>query len=441
MMNGFPAYFLNTLDPTSVLAFVRMLPTLIFSAGGQYWFVVIFVIVRSFVPTLACWIISLVAPSIIRPKSLVINKQAPLVSIVIAGRNEAASIGTTIHAAMLCGYPNLELIFVDDGSDDESISVARNAARSLGLHNSGKIRILSSPRRNGKASALNIGISVTRGEFIAIIDADTEIQNGAMEYWLLPFADPQVGAVAGNVRVRNSNASFLTRLQECEYAAQATIARLATSQINLLNMIPGAAGLFRADALRQMGGYDTGLGDDTDMTLRLRKHRWKLAFALDAVVWDKVPTNLARLLRQRARWERNMVRIRLRKHGDMFILGRYGLANAALVVDFLIMRLLLPWLSIFGMFYIAFVYGPLSAPVVLTDLYFLAVFLALVKAAMSRDIADTPDIRHFWCLLLFPIYKSILRFVVMGAAAKELFRIGVKHPYVPDHVWAETYRW
>ena len=49
-------------------------------------------------------------------------------------------------------------------------------------------------RRNGKPSSLNIGIRMARGKFIAITDADSVIQYGSMQHWLLPFADPRVGA-------------------------------------------------------------------------------------------------------------------------------------------------------------------------------------------------------------------------------------------------------
>ena len=146
-------------------------------------------------------------------------------SVVIAGRNEAASIGEAIRAALLCGYSNIEVIFVDDCSDDDSIAVARRAVRNWSRRGTDRIRIFSSPRRNGKASALNIGIRMAQGEFIAIIDADLAVQYGAMHHWLLPFADPRVGAVAANLRVRNSTQSIVTRLQESEYAFQVTMAR------------------------------------------------------------------------------------------------------------------------------------------------------------------------------------------------------------------------
>jgi cellulose synthase/poly-beta-1,6-N-acetylglucosamine synthase-like glycosyltransferase len=440
-MNGFPGYLLSSIDPRSVFGFIRTSPKLLSSAYIPFWIISVFPIVRFFLPDFGCWLIYLVRPTIVRPPLSPWAQATPLVSVVIAGRNESASIAPAIRAAMLCGYGNLELIFVDDGSDDDSVAVARRAAYGLGLDRSGKVRIFESPRRNGKSSALNIGLSMARGEFIAVIDADSTIQYGAMQHWLLPFADPRVGAVAGNLRVHNSNASLITRLQELEYALQVTVARLAAARLGLLSIVPGAAGLFRADILRRLGGYDTGLGDDTDMTMKLRKQRWRLGMSVDAMVWTDVPDTLQRLLRQRARWERNMVKIRLSKHRDMFMLGRYGLANAIITADLLFVRLLLPWVAVVGIIYLAAVAGPLSTPTLLTDLYWLYLVWLLLRASIARDISSTPAPQRFWLIFLYPFYKLTLRLVIMGASMKELLRIGIKHPYVPDHVWTETPWW
>jgi len=257
-MTGFFRYFLGVLDPSSVFGFWRAFPELMGSAYIPWWLLCVLPVARWFLPDAACWFVYLFKPTVMRPPLAPRAFHAePLVSVVIAGRNEAASIGEAIRASVLCGYGNIEVIFVDDCSDDDSIAVARRAARRLFPHGTDRVRIFGSPRRNGKASALNIGIRMARGEFIAIIDADSALQHGAMHHWMLPFADPRVGAVAANLRVRNSTASIVTRLQECEYAFQVTMARLAAARLGLLTIIPGAGGLFRAEIIRRLGGYDT----------------------------------------------------------------------------------------------------------------------------------------------------------------------------------------
>jgi poly-beta-1,6-N-acetyl-D-glucosamine synthase len=443
-MSGFLHYFLSAIDPAGNLGFSRALPELMSATYGPWWLMYVVPVVIWFVPSLVCWLVYLVKPALIRrPLPAGEPRAEPFVSVVIAGRNEAASIGQAIRAALRCGYPHLEVIFVDDCSDDDSVAIARRAARSVtgSRSDTDRVRIFASPRRNGKASTLNIGIRMARGEFIAIIDADSAIQYGTMQHWLVPFADARVGAVCANIRVLNSTASLLTRLQEIEYAMQFTVGRLGAARIGILPIIPGIGGLFKGEILRRVGGFDTGLGDDTDMTMKLRKQRWKLDMSIDAIVWTIVPETRQHLWRQRMRWERNMVKIRLSKHRDQFLLGRYGLANAFVALQLLFIRLTLPWMGLIGLLFITVVYGPLTVPRLLTDVYCIYLIFLLVKSLIARDLAHTPQPTNFWLLFVFPFYRLMLRVPVMYAQFCELFRIGAKHPYVPDHIWQEIPWW
>src|SRR5208282_3997573 len=220
-MNGFLHYFLSALDPMSNLGFSRAFPKLMTSALPSWWFEVVLPVATIVLPAVAVWLAYVVNPDLVRPPPLARPGQAePLVSVVTAGRNESATIGQCIRGALRCGYSNLEFIFVDDNSTDDSIAVAKRAALSVtqSRHDTERVRIFPSSRRNGKASSLNIGIRMARGEFIVIHDADSVIPYGTIPHWLLPFADPRVGAVCGNIRVNNSTVNLLTRLQEIEYA-------------------------------------------------------------------------------------------------------------------------------------------------------------------------------------------------------------------------------
>lgn len=439
-MNGFFHYFLSMIDPMTNLGFSRGLAEVISS-----WLVLLlplfFIILFAYV---ACWLVYVAKPALIRPElSTRAGQLEPFVSVVIAGRNESSSIGQCIRGALQCGYANLEVVFVDDYSDDNSVAIARRAA--LGVtrnrQDADRVRIFASPRRNGKASSLNIGIRMARGEFIAILDADSTIEYGAIQRWLLPFANPRVGAVSANVRVLNSTDNFLTRLQEIEYAIKFTVSRNTAARLSLLNIIPGMGGVFRAQILHSLGGYDTGLGDDTDMSMNLLKQRWKLDFSLDAVVWTMVPKTREHLWRQRIRWRRNLIKIRISKHRDQFVLGRYGFANAVIAMQVLIVQVLVPWVWFVGLLAVTFEYGPLGVPMLLAALYWIYLINILIKILIARDLSRTPQAVHFWLLFVFPFYMLWLRIPVMYAEFCEMVRIGAKHPYVPDHVWREIPWW
>jgi cellulose synthase/poly-beta-1,6-N-acetylglucosamine synthase-like glycosyltransferase len=442
-MSGFLHYFLILLDPMSNLGFSRALPELMTSALPQWWLFVVLPFVVLVLPSVSMWIIYVVNPASFREQPPALPEgAAPLVSVVVAGRNESETIAQCICGALLCGYPNLEVIFVDDNSEDDSVAIARRAALSVthDVRDGNRVRIFPSPRRNGKPSSLNIGIRMARGEFIAIIDADTILQYGSVQHWLLPFRDPAVGAVAANIRVNNAPKTLLTRLQEIEYALK-TANKMFQAQLNLLFVISGMGGMFRADILRRMGGFDTGLGDDRDLTMMIRKQRWKLGFSLGAVVWTTCPETMSHLAKQRARWRRNVVKICISKHRDQFVFGRYGFANTVLTL-MVVGRILVPTAILAALLWAVFDHGPLEAPEILTSLYWITIIYVFIRMLIARDLTESPIPINFGLVFLFPFYMLFMvGLPQMYAEIAELSRIGAKHYYVPDHIWEEVSWW
>jgi cellulose synthase/poly-beta-1,6-N-acetylglucosamine synthase-like glycosyltransferase len=440
-MSGFLHYFFSTLDPMTNLGFSGAFPELMTSALPEWWVFFVLPFVVMVLPSLAAWFGYVADPAAIRPP-LPPKKAAPKVSVVVAGRNESETIGQCIRGALLCGYPNLEVIFVDDNSEDDSVAIARRAALAVtrDLRDGARVRIFPSPRRNGKPSSLNIGIRMARGEFIAIIDADTILQYGSVQHWLLPFDDPAVGAVAANIRVNNAPKNFITRCQEIEYALK-TANKIIQARFNLIFIVSGMGGIFRAEILRRLGGFDTGLGDDRDLTMMIRKQRWKLAFSVGAVVWTTCPDTVKHLAKQRARWRRNVVKICVSKHRDQFLFGRYGFSNAVLTL-MVVARILIPLAILAAVLSTAFLNGPLEAPEILTTLYWISVVYVLVRMLIARDITGSPTPKTFWLAFVFPFYMLfIVGLSQMYAEITELLRIGAKHYYVPDHIWEEIPWW
>ena len=175
--------------------------------------------------------------------------------------------------------------------------------------------------------------------------------------------------------------------------------------------------------------------------MMIRKQRWKLRFSLGAVVWTTVPVTRHHLWRQRMRWRRNMIKILMSKHRDRFVLGRYGPANAWLAVQMLLIRLLIPIVALIGLFWLLLINGPLHTPAIIVTFYWIAVTFLLVRLLIAREIAGTPKPVNFPLVFLYPFYILLLIVPMIYAEVSELFRIGAKHPYVPDHVWEEIPWW
>jgi cellulose synthase/poly-beta-1,6-N-acetylglucosamine synthase-like glycosyltransferase/spore germination protein YaaH/peptidoglycan/xylan/chitin deacetylase (PgdA/CDA1 family) len=237
----------------------------------------------------------------------------PSVSVVIAAFNEQKVIGRTIEAVLANGYPDLEIIVVDDGSkDDTSGEVMRRFPD--------RVRLLMQ-ENGGKAAALNTGIAHARGEIIIALDADTIFERDTIRLLVRRFADPIVGAVAGNVKVGN-RINTLTYWQAIEYVTSQNLDRRAYSIINSVTVVPGAVGAWRRAAVLQAGGYTTDtMAEDMDLTWRIRRIGWHVETDTSAIGHTEAPDSFRTLFKQRFRWAFGTLQS-LWKHRRA--VGRYG---------------------------------------------------------------------------------------------------------------------
>ncbi|MGC8783709.1 MAG: glycosyltransferase [Armatimonadota bacterium] len=239
----------------------------------------------------------------------------PTVSVIIAAYNEQKVIGRTIRAVLESRYAPDEIIVVDDGSTD---GTAEEVQKLCALHP--QVRLMRQPNQ-GKAAALNHAIQHATGEILIALDADTLFLPSTIPNLIRRFADPKVGAVAGNVKVGN-RINVLTRWQAIEYITSQNLDRRAYALLNAVTVVPGAVGAWRREAVLQVGGYERDtMAEDMDLTWRLRRAGWRIETANDAVGLTEAPDNLKGLFRQRFRWAYGTLQC-LWKHRDA--LGRYG---------------------------------------------------------------------------------------------------------------------
>ncbi|HET9457001.1 MAG TPA: glycosyltransferase, partial [Candidatus Limnocylindrales bacterium] len=135
----------------------------------------------------------IVARGALRPRPVKAAPIEPPVTVVIAARNEAGSIGDRLANLAAIDYPAdcLEVIVASDGSDDETVAIARAAA-------TGRRVTVLDLERVGKADALNAAVARATGEVVVFTDANTRFAADALRAIVRPLADPEVGGVAGN---------------------------------------------------------------------------------------------------------------------------------------------------------------------------------------------------------------------------------------------------
>lgn len=277
-------------------------------------------------------------------------RERPLVSILVPGKNEGKHIPHLARTLKYQTFNNIESIIVDDGSDDDTPFIGRR------LQREGKISLfIRNEIRGGKASAANTALRYAKGKFIIHIDADSHLERNAVETILLPFfMDSSIGAVGGDVRVANTDASMATRFQTIEYLKSISTGRTVTSELGILRIIAGAHGAFRRDVLQRIYGWDIGPGLDGDITVKIRKLGFKVVHEPFAVCYTNVPVTFRKLTKQRFRWDRSLVRFRVRRHADLLLPSKnFRISNFLASADNLFFNLFLDlkwWLYIVQLF-------------------------------------------------------------------------------------------
>ena len=218
------------------------------------------------------------------------------VSVLIPAFNEARVIVASVQRVLQSCDVCLEVIVIDDGSNDETSAIV---SRAFGSDLRVQLLMLEN---GGKARALNAGLKLAKGEIIIALDADTQFEAETIAKLARWFVDPKIGAVAGNAKVGNRH-NLVTRWQAVEYITAQNLERRALSQFDAIMVVPGAVGAWRRSALASVGDYPTDtLAEDQDLTIAIQRKGWRIGYDVDAVAWTEAPETFAALATQRFRW-------------------------------------------------------------------------------------------------------------------------------------------
>ena len=242
----------------------------------------------------------------------------PFVSIIVPVYNEEKIIKQSVGSLLELDYSNYEIIIVNDGSTDETAKAAEElVGYQDGVYAKVKVSLINRPN-GGKAQALNAGINYSKADFVLCMDGDSQLSRESLKLAVRHFADPKIGAVAGNVKVLNRK-KFFTDLQALEYVEGLNMARSAQSYVRLVNIIPGPIGLFRKQAIVDAGFYSSEtFAEDADLTLKILANRWKIYYEPNSISFTEAPEKLQQLLKQRYRWTRGIIQS-IRKHKNLML--------------------------------------------------------------------------------------------------------------------------
>ena len=314
------------------------------------------------------------------------SRAAPRITVLAPAHNEATTVTDSVRALLGLNYPDLEIVVVNDGSSDETLSVLLDHFNLVPIHPIYRRQIQSEAVRGlfrstrypnlliidkengGKADALNAGLNLATGELVCAIDADTLIESDALLRMVRPFLEERsVVAAGGTIRVANGSrveagrvvdarvsSRPLPGMQTVEYLRAFLFGRLGWNRLGGNLIISGAFGLFRRQSVIETGGYlhDT-VGEDLELVMRLRRQGYetdgphRIAFVPDPIAWTEVPARTRTLRRQRDRWHRGLADA-LWRHRRTFLNPRYGAMGMFVYPYFLFVELLAPVVELIG---------------------------------------------------------------------------------------------
>ena len=344
-------------------------------------------------------------------KNYATPEYAPRVAVLIPAYNEEKVIVRTIRSVMMSTYKNIRIIVIDDGSKDNTYEIARDAY--LADIASGRLTVLTKPNA-GKAEALNYALERFDEEIYVGIDADTVIAHDAIARLVPHFANPQIGAVAGNAKVGN-RVNLWTRWQALEYITSQNFERRALDLFDVVTVVPGAIGAWRTSAVKVGEGYhpDT-VAEDADLTMNLLEQGYSVIYEDQALAFTEAPVNADGLMRQRFRWSFGILQA-IFKHRGAFskhrAMGFFALPNI------LIFQILLPLVS------------------PLIDLMFVA---GVAHYFIDKHFhPEAASVESFHKLLTF-----FLAFLLIDFAASALaFTLERKHPASKGDAWLLVHIW
>src|ERR1700716_3785378 len=235
----------------------------------------------------------------------------PRVTVQLPIFNEQYVVDRLLDAVCRLDYPRekLDIQLLDD-STDETVEVARilvDRYAALGH----PVTYLHRDNREGyKAGALAEGLKTSKGDFVAIFDADFVPPPDFLLKCIHHFTNPKVGMVQTRWTHINRNYSVLTEVEAILLDGHFVLEHSARSRSGVFFNFNGTAGMWRRRAIDEAGGWqhDT-LTEDTDLSYRAQLQGWKFVYLQDVECPAELPVEMTAFKTQQARWAKGLIQV------------------------------------------------------------------------------------------------------------------------------------
>lgn len=337
----------------------------------------------------------------------------PMVSIVVATLNPDPDRFDDVLASLASqNWPNLEIIVVDDGSDEPHL--VRRTAEHFGA------RHVYQPNA-GKRHAMHraFGMLHPASRYVLTGDDDTVWHPDATADLVAALQQNRVGATTGHVATLNPHDTWLTRVTAIRYWVAFQIERAAQSFYGAVTCVSGPLGGYRRYLIEAVAddfvnqrflGRPCTFGDDRHLTNLVLARGYRVTYC-QAQAWTEVPGHMGKYLKQQKRWGKSHWREMI------WTFRALPLHSPMLAADWAL-TLLLPFLLIASMAWYAWS-AAVDSPVYLAGFAAMVVAMSIVRAVPA--VAATRDPSFLWWMPFFSLFHLFvllpLKFISLATVA------------------------
>lgn len=402
-------------------------------------------------------------------KVIVSSPLAPGISVIAPAYNEGLTIIDNIRSLLTFDYPKYEVIIINDGSTDDTLSkvikefslvktdFAYNSKIKTkevrGVYKStdeayAKLVIVDKENGKSKADATNAGINASSFPYFLCTDVDCILHELTLQKLIRPIMEEEnnrVIAVGATLRIANSceiekgviinikaPRPFLARFQEMEYIRAFVLGKMGWSFINAVPNVSGGLGMFDKEIVIKAGGYDpSSFGEDMELMMRMNRYCYdnKIPCAIryipTTLCWTEGPSSLKIFMRQRTRWGRGLFQLML-IHRKMLFNPTYGRVGMIMFPYNFIFELLAPVIEFLGIIYyiLLIIYNQVNWPYAIILLIFvytysiaistLAVLWDHMNAKYYKTVSDVLRVSSMVLIEMIFYHPLIVIFALRG---------------------------
>jgi cellulose synthase/poly-beta-1,6-N-acetylglucosamine synthase-like glycosyltransferase len=244
----------------------------------------------------------------------------PRVTIQLPIYNERYVVKRLIKAVCMIDYPGdlLEVQVLDDSTDD-TLEIARATIEEMKAKGVDIVHVRRDNRSGFKAGALREGLKTSKGELLAIFDADFIPNRNFLKESVPYFKNPQIGMLQIRWGHINSDYSLLTRAQSIGIDGHFGVEQASRAWNGFFMNFNGTAGVWRKKTIQEAGGWQADtLTEDLDLSYRAQLKGWKLMFAPQVVCPAELPVTINAFKSQQHRWAKGSIQTAKKNLGKLF---------------------------------------------------------------------------------------------------------------------------